>query len=79
MKKNPVKYILIFVIAGAAFLCGWALIGKWLRGKEFADGFKSWLDWVLAVLFAGSCAFSSWKKDNETDKGENKDENKENK
>lgn len=77
-KNNLVKYILIFVLAGAAFLCGWALIGKWFRGKEFADGFKSWVDWVLAVVFAGSCAFSSWKKDNEAvKKDENQDEKKE--
>jgi hypothetical protein len=70
MKKgNLLKYILIGVLAAAAFLVGFAFIHSLInKDKTFADGFKSWIDWLLAVVFGTSCAFSSWKKDNEGEK-----------
>ena len=63
--KNILKYILIFVVAVAAFLCGWALIDMLIHpGTPFVDGFKKVFDWVLAIIFGASCAFTAWKKDN---------------
>ena len=59
------KYILVGVLGAAAFLVGFAFIGTLLHSeKTFADGFKSIIDWILAIFFGGSCAFSMWKKDN---------------
>jgi hypothetical protein len=74
MKKSIVKYILIFAVAAAAFLCGWALIDMLIHpGTQFADGFKKVFDWILAVIFGISCAFSSWKKDNQGNDKNNKE------
>ena len=75
MKNNIVKYILIAVGAAAAFICGWALIDMLIHpGTQFADGFKKVFDWILAVVFGISCAFSVWKKDNQGNDKNDKEE-----
>lgn len=75
MKNHIVKYILIAVGAAAAFLCGWALIDMLIHpGTQFADGFKKVFDWILAVIFGISCAFSVWKKDNQGNDKNDKEE-----
>ena len=78
MKKgNLAKYILIAVLAGAAFIVGWAFIDSAIlkTTETFADGFKSVINWILAVCFGISCAYSPWKKDNKDGK-DSKDEKK---
>lgn len=70
-KPNLLKYILIGIIAAAAFLCGFSLFDMLIHPERtFADGFKSVFQWVLAVTFGCSCAYSSWKKDHKDDKKE---------
>lgn len=65
MKNKLLKYILIGILAAAAFLVGWALIEMLIHPERtFADGFKGIIDWILAVCFGASCAYTSWKKDN---------------
>jgi hypothetical protein len=43
-------------------------------GTQFADGFKKVFDWILAVVFGISCAFSVWKKDNQGNDKNDKEE-----
>ena len=65
MKKGMLKYILIGVAGAALFLVVFAFISQMLHPeKTFADGFKSILDWILAICFGSSVAYSLWKKDN---------------
>ena len=76
-KNNLLKYILIGVLAGAAFLVGWAFIDTLIHpDRVFADGFKKAIDWILAVCFGASCAYSVWKKDNAKEGTQNKDNEK---
>ena len=66
MKKGMLKYILIGVAGAALFLVVFAFISQMLHPeKTFADGFKNIFDWVLAIRFGCSAAYSLWKKDNE--------------
>ena len=68
MKKGLLKYILAGVGAAALFLVFFAFVGPMLNPeKAFADGFRSILDWVLALAFGFSCAYSYWKKNNGDD------------
>ena len=63
--KNLLKYILIGIVSTGLFLVVFALFGMLIHPeKTFADGFKGPLDWILAVAFGASCAYSLWKKDN---------------
>ena len=65
MEKSMLKYILIGVGAAALFLVFFAFVGSMLHSeKTFADGFKSILDWILAICFGSSVAYSLWKKEN---------------
>ena len=65
MKNGLLKYILIGVGAAALFLVFFAFVGSMLHSeKTFADGFKSILDWILAICFGSSVAYSLWKKEN---------------
>ena len=66
MKKGLLKYILIGVGAGALFIVFFSFVSSMLHPeKTFADGFKNILDWILAICFGSSVAFSLWKKKNE--------------
>ena len=68
-----VKYILIGVLACAAFVTGFAFLNTLIHeGRTFADGFKNVIDWILGVCFGASCAYSVWKKDNGKDKDSEK-------
>lgn len=65
MKNSLLKYILIGVGAAALFLVFFAFVGSMLHSeKTFADGFKNIFDWVLAICFGCSTAYSLWKKEN---------------
>ena len=65
MKKGMLKYILIGVAGAALFLVVFAFISQMLHPeKTFADGFKNIFDWVLAICFGCSAAYSLWKKEN---------------
>lgn len=71
MKNKLVKYILIGVLACVAFVVGWAFIDTLIHSdRTFADGLKNIFDWFLGVVFGVSCAFSTWKKDNQGEKKE---------
>ena len=71
--KSIVKYILIGVLACAAFVTGFAFLNTLNQeGRTFADGFKNVLDWILGVCFGVSCAYSVWKKDNSKGKDSEK-------
>ena len=65
MKKSILKYILVGVGGAALFLVFFAFVGSLLHSdKTFADGFKSIFDWILAIMFGSSAAYSLWKKHN---------------
>ena len=63
--KNLLKYIIIGIACAGLFLVAFALFGSLINPeKTFADGFKSVLDYILAVVFGVSIASAVWKKDN---------------
>ena len=63
--NNLLKYIVIGIVCAALFLVVLALFGMLLHPeKTFADGFKGVFDYILAVVFGASVAYSIWKKDN---------------
>ena len=65
MKKSMLKYILIGVGAAALFLVFFAFLGSLLHPeKTFTDGFKNIFDWILAICFGCSIAYTLWKKEN---------------
>ena len=69
--NNLLKYIVIGIVCAALFLVVFALFGMLLNSeKTFADGFKSVFDYILAVVFGASVAYSVWKKDNPGEKKE---------
>ena len=67
--KSLLKYIVIGIVCAGLFLVVFAFVGTLLHSeKTFADGFKDVFDYVLAVVFGTSVAYSVWKKDNQSEK-----------
>ena len=67
--KSLLKYIVIGIVCAGLFLVVFAFVGTLLHPeKTFADGFKDVFDYVLAVVFGTSVAYSVWKKDNQSEK-----------
>lgn len=62
--KNPVVYILIGVLAAAAFVAVWSLIGLLIGNvKSFGDGLKDIVHLICGAIFGAGVASSLWKKD----------------
>ncbi len=69
MKKNLGIYILIGILAAAAFMAGFAAFDVLLGNKPtFVEGLKSVWHIVCGIVFGISVAGSIWKKNNKEEK-----------